>query len=174
MPRSQTLTFQTLSTDIRSRPPRLEDEAMLFELFAESKRAEFTLAGVPRMQAEMLAQMQYRGRMLTYKSTFPDAVDSILCLTDEVEGGTPVGRLLVDRRLHCWRILDIAILAEHRGKGMATSALRECQAQCRAAGARLELEVDAHNSARGLYERLGFRKTSEDILTVRMSWSARD
>jgi ribosomal protein S18 acetylase RimI-like enzyme len=150
------------------RPACREDEPLLFELFAGERRVEFAAAGVPQMQAEMLAQMQYRGRAMSYSAQFPEAEDSILI----VEDGTPVGRLLVDRKSERWRVVDIAVLAEHRGRGVARKALIECQVQCAIAGTKLELEVATQNPARRLYEQLGFRVTGEDMLAVRMAWSA--
>jgi ribosomal protein S18 acetylase RimI-like enzyme len=79
-----------------------------------------------------------------------------------------VGRILVDCKPERWRIVDIAVLATHRGRGLGSWALWLCQQRCEAAGAKLALAVRPENRAHQLYERLGFRVTHEDLLTVEM------
>lgn len=157
---------QAPSTALLMRPVRGEDEPFLFELFAADKREEFAAAGVPGMQAQMLIEIQYRGRKMTYATQYPDAEDSILL--DEHE--MPVGRLLLHREKTRWRIVDVAVQTAHRGRGLGSTALRNCQARCAEAGARLELSVAKTNVARLLYERLGFCVLSEDATAVDMAW----
>jgi ribosomal protein S18 acetylase RimI-like enzyme len=148
-----------------------EDERMLFALFAEDKRAEFLAGGLAESLVRSLIQMQYRGRAMTYAARYPASGNSILIADD----GTPVGRLLLDRGMactpECWRIVDIAVLAAHRGKGLGTQILKECQRLSEAAGAGLELQVAPGNPARRLYERLGFHAVREDATSVEMVWS---
>lgn len=160
--------LQRSSFVLRRRPARTEDEALLFALFASDKRVEFAAFGVPAEQAEILVDMQYRGRKMTYAAEYPLAEDWILL----AHNGLPVGRLLINRRPDCWRILDIAILPEHRGCGLGTSVIEECQARCKEAGVKLELQVAAANPARTFYERLGFCILREDSLAFEMVWSA--
>ena len=116
--------------------------------------------------------MQYQGRKRSYSAEFPRAVDTILCLQDEARRASPVGRILVDCKPACWRIIDIAVLAAHRGSGLGSWAIRLCQQRCESAGARLALAVKPENRARRLYERLGFRATEENLLTVEMECGA--
>jgi ribosomal protein S18 acetylase RimI-like enzyme len=159
---------QMLSVALQRRLACAGDEPLLFALFASDKRMEFAAFGVPAAQAEMLVEMQYRGRKMTYAAQFPQAEDSILVADD----GTPAGRLLIDRKPDCWRIVDIAILPEHRGRGLGTRAIKECQARCAEAGAKLALQVATTSPARRLYERSGFRVSREDAVAVEMIWCA--
>lgn len=168
-----TLTSITPAPACFLRPARPEDEPFLFELFAESQQQLAFLRSDERLWQSLL-EMQHRGRKLSYAAAFPEASDSILCLEEGSDGHTPVGRLLVNRGQHIWRVVDIAVLIQHRGKGLGTMVLRECQAQCREAGAMLELEVAPQNPALQLYTRLGFRITGEDVLGVKMAWNAED
>jgi ribosomal protein S18 acetylase RimI-like enzyme len=55
------------------------------------------------------------------------------------------------------RIVDIALLPEHRGKGIGTRLLRDVIAQ----GKRVTIHVERMNPALRLYERLGF-EVAED------------
>jgi ribosomal protein S18 acetylase RimI-like enzyme len=150
------------------RPTCAADEALLFELFAADKRAELALFGVPPTQAEMLVAMQYRGREMTYRSQYPHAEDSVIL----DENGAPVGRLLVDRAMDRWRIVDFSVLPVRRGNGLGTAVLRNCLSRCEECGASLELAVSRVNRARALYERLGFRATREDAFMIQMAWGA--
>lgn len=153
---------------LRLRPVCAQDEALLFELFAADKRAELAAAGMTAAQVEMLIQMQYRGRKRTYAVLYPEAEDSILIAEDSALAG----RLLLHRGENRWRIVDIAVLPPYRSRGLGTAVLKECQAQCARAGARLELQVAKTNPARLLYERMDFRAAGEDAMAIEMVWSA--
>lgn len=104
---------------------------------------------------------------MSYATQYPAAENWMILGTD----GTPIGRLLLDRETNRWRIVDIAVLAAHRGRGLGTMVLQQCQQQAAAAGARLELQVKPENPARRLYERLGFQVSTSDPLALEMTWS---
>jgi ribosomal protein S18 acetylase RimI-like enzyme len=156
---------------LRVRQAGCRDEAFLLALFGADKAVEFAATGLAEASIRPLIDMQYRGRKMSYTAQYPEAEDSILCLEDGREEETPVGRLLVDRKTDCWRVVDIAVLAHYRGRGLGTAALKECQSKSCAAGVRLELAVRPENPARRLYERLGFHAVSEDAATVQMIWN---
>jgi ribosomal protein S18 acetylase RimI-like enzyme len=142
-----------LPTEISaSRLATPQDEALLFRLFAEDRADQLAAAGIPELQMQKLVEMQYRGQRTTYAARYPQAENRILITADS----TPGGRVLIDREPARWRIVDVAVLAANRGKGLATRAIEECQAQCRNIQARLDLQVNPANPARRLYERLGF------------------
>jgi ribosomal protein S18 acetylase RimI-like enzyme len=166
---TQTIGHKTANCFLR--PAQAEDEQFLFRLFAESQ--EHLAAFRPNAELfESLIEIQYRGRKQSYSAGFPHAVDAILCVRDEARGALPVGRILVDCKPDRWRIVDIAVLAAHRGKGLGGWALRLCQQRCEAAGAKLALAVKPENRARRLYERLGFRAMEESLLSVEMESAA--
>jgi ribosomal protein S18 acetylase RimI-like enzyme len=148
------------------RPAGPEDEPLLHALFAEDKQAELAGAGMPAALVQTLVEMQYRGRQTTYTARYPESEDSIL-LGDFDE---PVGRLLLHRKPGCWRIVDIAVLAAHRGRGLGTRALEDCQRRAAAVGASLELHVERQNPAQRLYRRQGFQIASEDAIGLEMVW----
>lgn len=152
----------------RSRPAAPDDEWLLFRLFAEDRRAELERCGIPATAAEKLVELQYRGQQQTYLQRYPGAENLILFS----ESGKPAGRLLLDRQTDRWRIVDMAVFTEHRRGGIATRAIRECQSSCRPSGARLELQVNSANPARGLYERLGFRVVTATDVSLEMVWTA--
>ena len=70
--------------------------------------------------------------------------------------GEPAGRLTSHRGETEIRIVDIALLPEHRGSGVGTALLRDLLAEADAAGKRVTIHVERFNPALRLYERLGF------------------
>lgn len=142
------------------------DEAMLYALFAEERAVQLIQAMLQAPQLHALIEMQYRGQQMSYAAQFPLADNWVLLAA----GGVPAGRLLLDRHTDRWRIVDLGVLRAHRGRGLATRALRCCQQQSAAAGAGLALQVAPWNPARGLYQRLGFVTERVDELAVEMMW----
>jgi GNAT superfamily N-acetyltransferase len=150
-----------------SRMATPQDQAFLFRLFAEDRAAQLAASGIPETHAEKLIEMQYRGQRTTYAARYPQAENRILIAAD----GASCGRLLVDRQSELWRIVDIAVLFAHRGKGVATGAIEQCQLQCRYRRARLALQVNPVNPARRIYERLGFCALQETEVSAEMLWT---
>jgi len=70
--------------------------------------------------------------------------------------GVPIGRLYVARWPEEIRIVDIALMPEHRGGGLGTRLILELLAEGDASGRRVSIHVELFNPARRLYERLGF------------------
>jgi ribosomal protein S18 acetylase RimI-like enzyme len=65
-------------------------------------------------------------------------------------------------------LVDIALLAEHRGQGAGSGLVRELMQQCACDGVPLRLQVLKTNPALRLYKRLGFIRTGEDQMYVQM------
>jgi GNAT superfamily N-acetyltransferase len=70
--------------------------------------------------------------------------------------GEPAGRLYVLRRDAEIRVVDIALLPEHRGIGIGTTLLRDLLTEADAAGKSVTIHVERFNPGLRLYERLGF------------------
>ena len=70
--------------------------------------------------------------------------------------GERAGRLYLNRGDSEIRIVDIALLPEHRGNGVGSALLRDLLAEADAAGKRVTIHVERLNPALRLYERLGF------------------
>jgi RimJ/RimL family protein N-acetyltransferase len=145
------------------------DEQLVLQLFVADKAQEFAPLGLPAQQLETLIEMQFRARQHHYAQTYPAAVNTILCLED----GTPVGRHLVERQLHGYRSIDLAILPEHRNGGLGTWALRQIQQVAALERVTFRLSVFRSNAqAIRLYERLGFLKLSTDDVSYEMEWQS--
>ncbi|NDD28437.1 MAG: GNAT family N-acetyltransferase [Proteobacteria bacterium] len=134
------------------RPARESDGAFLRQLY-EDVRARDIAAWGP--MAETLVPMQLRAQEGSYRAQFPDADHRII----ECDG-VAVGRCIVWRSAHEIRVVDVALLAAHRGRGLGTAVLTPLCDEARQTGRPLRLHVDAMNeAARRLYERLGLRVT---------------
>jgi GNAT superfamily N-acetyltransferase len=89
-------------------------------------------------------------------------------------GDEGVGRLYIDRwtNEHC--IIDIAFLAEHRGKGLGEALLRDLMDEASAAGKAVMIYVEKFNPAMRLYHRLGFKTDEDKGVYDLMRWTPGD
>lgn len=142
------------------------DAPLLFTLFAEEKAAELAPLGLAAEQIHPLIEMQYRSRQIGYMQSSQNPTDSIFCLAD----GTPVGRVLTDRQPDCYRVMDIAVLAAYRGRGIGTHALRQIQLAAAKESVPVRLHVARNSPAERLYRRLGFAVISSDEIFSAMEW----
>lgn len=152
---------------IALRPTDASDAPFLRSVFGESRRAELLAAGVGEREADMLVELQFRAQDAQYRSAFPLAEYSIV----EVDG-VPAGRLVVDPRAHELRIVDVALLAAFRGRGVGSSLLASLQDEAAQSGRIVRLRVARGNPAQRLYGRLGFREIAGDDIYVEMAWAA--
>jgi ribosomal protein S18 acetylase RimI-like enzyme len=100
---------------------------------------------------EAFLRSQFDAQYAWYREHYAQASFDVV-LVD----GAAAGRLYVHRGPSEIRIVDIALLPEHRGNGTGTSLLRELLAEADAAGKSVTIHVERMNPALRLYERLGF------------------
>lgn len=134
-----------------------EDRAFLFQVFATTRERELAFAPWSDEQKQDFLRMQFEAQDRDYRSNYPQA--QFLLIREE---GDPIGRIYLDRRQDEIRILDIALLPEHRGRGIGSQLLSAVHAQAAAAGLAVRLHVEHYNLARQLYERMGYRVLSDD------------
>lgn len=138
------------------------DEALLLRIFAESHCAGFELLGLQAAALAGLVRMQFQAREGQYRM-HPGAAQYLICREGSGDGGPQAGGGVVVGS--CWisdtteqlRVLDIAVLVEHRRQGVARTVLGELCARAAAAGKAVGLSVwHANAGARELYRALGF------------------
>ena len=122
------------------------------ELYAETRAAE--LAPVPWPEATKRAFLldQFRCQYAHYRATYVDA-DFRVIERDHV----PIGRLYIHRSPQHIKIVDIALHAAERSRGLGTVLIRRVMADAARDGSELTLHVEFNNPAQRLYARLGFR-----------------
>jgi ribosomal protein S18 acetylase RimI-like enzyme len=137
--------------DLVIRPERDDDEAFRFRLFCASRQPEFARLLAPDV-LETIMRQQFHAQMVSYRARFPRARGDIIELA-----GKPVGRVMVDRAEKVLHIVDQAVTAELRNRGIGTAIMRALMEEARRTNRAVRLGVAAANEqALRLYRRLGF------------------
>jgi ribosomal protein S18 acetylase RimI-like enzyme len=134
---------------VTRRPTQPSDGPLLHALLVES-RPELGL--LPEPARASILDLQVRAQRQHYDAAYPQAGHEIL-VSDDVE----VGRLILHHGEGAVRVVDVVVRQSHRGRGIATTVLREVIDDASRRGLAVELSVWATNGdALRLYERLGF------------------
>jgi ribosomal protein S18 acetylase RimI-like enzyme len=149
----------------RLRAATPEDEQFLRAVYAGTRAEELARVPWSEEQKRAFTNMQFAAQDADYRQHYPTAQYSII----EVQG-VPAGRLYVDRCQEEIRIIDIALLPEHRRGGIGTRLLRELQDEARTAGKTLTIHVEKFNPALSLYRRLGFQQIEDKGVYLFLEW----
>lgn len=145
------------------RPAVEGDRDFLFRVYASTREAELApVPFTPEQRAAFLEQ-QFDAQSAHYGTHYADASFDVV-LVD----GEPAGRLIVGRWAAEVRIVDIALLPEHRARGVGARLLAPVLAEAEARGAVVSIHVEHANPARRLYERLGFAAAADEGIYLRM------
>jgi ribosomal protein S18 acetylase RimI-like enzyme len=148
------------------RPIEPSDAPFLFELYSGTREAELAQVDWTTEQKHAFLRHQFDAQQRAYADTYGEA-DFFVILCD----GVPGGRLYLARWPAEIRIVDIVLLADHRGRGIGSGLIREVQDEAAAAGRAVSIHVERFNPAKRLYERLGFRLAAErDAVYLLMRW----
>jgi ribosomal protein S18 acetylase RimI-like enzyme len=126
------------------------DRDFLFRVYA-STRDDLAVLPWPDETKEAFLRQQFDARTRDYEARFAEARPAVV-----LRDGEPVGQLWVSRSQEEVRMLDVALLPEHRGAGVGTSLVVDLLAEGRAQRLPVRLHVRVDSPARRLYERLGF------------------
>jgi ribosomal protein S18 acetylase RimI-like enzyme len=137
------------------RPATAEDDPFLARLYAGTREDVWALPLPEPTLAALIAQ-QHAARGRQHAAAYPAASSDVVELD-----GARVGRLVVDRADQALRIVDVAVLPEHRGRGIGTAVLRAVLDEADLRHLPVTLQVAAGNPAQRLYSRLGFRPTTD-------------
>jgi ribosomal protein S18 acetylase RimI-like enzyme len=150
---------------ISLRPIKPEDDSFLAGLYASTRAEELAVTGWTDEEKAVFCRQQFDVQTAHYRENYPGALLQVI----ERES-VPIGRLYVARWEREIRIMDIALLPEHRGSGIGTKLLRELQEEARTAGKSLTIHVERFNPALGLYQRLGFKQAEDKGVYLLMKW----
>src|SRR3954470_3556268 len=141
------------------------DLPFLSRLYASTRTEELAVTGWPQQQQQQFLQQQVAAQHDHYQRYFQDAEFLVIeC------GGVPIGRLYLGREAREHRIVDIALLPEHRRKGLGEALLRDQLDEAAATGKAVSIHVEKFNPAMGLYRRLGFVAVGEEAAYDLMRW----
>lgn len=150
------------------RPATVNDERFLFNVYASTRADEMAIVPWSDEQKNAFLQMQFNAQRQSYQQQFPKAQYDII-----VHDGVAAGRLIVDREGDRILLIDIALLPEHRNYGIGTKYIAELKREAAESGKPVQLHVENFNRAYHLYERLGFRKVTDEGIYSRLQWEPR-
>ncbi len=141
------------------------DKDFLLELYQSSRGEDLRGLGWDEDRISEFLSMQHEAQQLFHQTDYLQAVDEIILIE-----GEPAGRLIVERREHEIRCVDLALLPGHRGAGVGTFLIQRLQEEAGQTNKRLRLQIIRFNRAVTLLERLGFVRTSETGTHFQMEW----
>ena len=149
------------------RPITPEDISFLAGLYASTRWEELAVTEWSDEEKTLFCRSQFDAQSAHYREHYPGASLQII-----EQAGAAIGRLYIARWKREIRIMDIALLPEHRGAGIGTRLLRELQEEARSTGKSLTIHVERFNPALRLYERLGFREVEDKGVYLLMKWES--
>lgn len=152
---------------IKFRNEAEKDKPFLQELYRTTRWEE--LVPVPWSDDEKkdFLRWQFEAQYTHYQKYFPEAHFKIV-----LDKNKPIGRLYLDYRDDEIRIVDIALLPEHRNRGIGSKLIKDVMAEAGRLGLMVRIHVEHNNPAMTLYERLGFQKVDEEGVYWLMEWAA--
>jgi ribosomal protein S18 acetylase RimI-like enzyme len=138
------------------RTPSTSDRDFLLRVYASTREEELRVVDWSDEQKAAFVQQQFEAQDAYYREHYDSATFDVI-----EDDGTPVGRLYVARWEDEIRIIDIALLPEHRGRGIGTALLRDLLDEGARTRKRVSIHVERNNPALRLYERLGFEPTED-------------
>jgi len=132
-------------------PALPDDEEFLYRVYAGTRAEELAVVPWDEAQTEAFLRAQFDAQDRWYREHYVGATYEIVRIDGEA-----AGRLYLHRGETEIRIVDIALLPEHRGNGIGTALLRALLDEASASGKRVTIHVERFNRALRLYERLGF------------------
>jgi GNAT superfamily N-acetyltransferase len=141
----------TPTAQIRFRPIQADDQELLLGVYASTREEELAAVVWEAGQKKVFLRQQFTAQHAWYQENYAGA-EFLVILRD----GVPAGRLYVVRWEKEIRLIDIALLPEHRNAGVGSAILAEILAEGSAAAKPVTIHVEKFNPALRLYSRLGF------------------
>jgi ribosomal protein S18 acetylase RimI-like enzyme len=148
------------------RPIADADLPFLARVYASTRKEELAATSMTEVQKAAFLLLQFRAQHAHYQKHYPQA-DWLVTM----RGGEDIGRLYIERWPSQHRIIDIAFLPEHRGKGAGEALLRDLMDEAAACGKAVSIHVEKFNPAMRLYRRLGFTTEEDKGVYDLMRWT---
>lgn len=154
------------SVGLTFRPITDADLPFLSRVYAATRAEELAATSMTDAHKAAFLLLQFQAQHAHYQKYYPKA-DWLVTM----RGGEDTGRLYIERWPSEHRIIDIAFLPEHRGKGAGEALLRDLMDEAAAAGKDVSIHVEKYNPAMRLYRRLGFQVEEDKGVYDLMRWS---
>ncbi|HEV7346678.1 GNAT family N-acetyltransferase [Telluribacter sp.] len=144
---------------VRLRPVVNDDLEVLCSIYASTRQEE--MKKVPQWSAALVTaflKQQFNAQHDYYQKNYVGADFWVI-----EKQGQVVGRLYVQENFQNRevRIIDISLLPDWRNRGIGAAILKDIMNEATRLQRPLTIHVESFNPAKGLYERLGFKKVSE-------------
>ena len=155
-----------MTPPVTLRPTRADDTEFLYRVYASTREQELAVLDWSGEQKEAFLRMQFDAQHTFYHQHFPECAYQVIEAGDE-----PIGRLYLDRRDDEFRIIDIALLSEHRNAGIGGRLMRDILDEAAASGKPVRIHVERFNPALSLYQRLGFEQIEDQGVYLLLEWT---
>lgn len=142
------------------------DRDFLRELYATTRAVEMEMVPWTDEQKHEFIDMQFTAQHTFYQEQFKQADFSIV-----QKNGENIGRLYLDHRNDETRIIDIALLPRYQRLGIGRQLLTDIIDAARERAVPVTIHVEKNNSARVLYDQLGFKLVEDQGVYDLMRWS---
>ena len=151
---------------VKLRPVQPEDDEFLLGVYAATREYELSFVPWSAEQKANFIRMQFLAQQQHYQTYYKGAEFSVI-LADEA----PVGRLYVMRGEDEIRIIDIALLPEHRNKGIGKPLIQGLLNEAQTTGKNVRIRVEVFNPVSvKIFERLGFSTIENDGVNYLLEW----
>ena len=157
--------LRSTAAGLRFRPIADSDLPFLARLYASTRMEELAVTDWSDAQKAAFLQSQFDAQHAHYQKYYAGSEFFVV-----EQAGTAVGRLYLARWKSEHRIVDIALLPEHRGRGLGTALLSDLLDEAATAGKAVTIHVEKFNPALTLYRRLGFSPAGEHGAYHLMRW----
>ncbi len=161
------MSVHGLPHGVTFRPIHKGDMGFLSRLYGSTRQQELAATGWNDQEKAQFLAMQFRAQHDHYQRHFPEARYQVIELHQ-----VPVGRLYLDERAAEFRLLDIALLPEHRNRGIGSAILNRLLDEAARLNRPIRIHVEHFNPALRLYQRLGFSILEDRGVYHFMEWRA--
>lgn len=159
-------TRNTTLPGVTLRPVAEADLEFLYRVYAASRSDEMALlVDWSEEEVEQFLRFQFEAQHRHYQTHYPNARYDVI-----VREGEDAGRLYVQPMANEIRVMDIALLPEHRGQGIGRALMQEVLDEAASSQRFVSLHVEGNNPAKRLYERMGFTVVGEVSFYELMHW----
>ncbi len=148
------------------RPITDDDLPFLARVYASTRTEELSVTAWSDAQKAAFLQTQFDAQHAHYQQYYPNA-DWLVT----IYAGEDIGRLYIERWPTQHRVIDIALMPAHRGKGFGAALMRDLMDEAAAAAKAVSIHVEKYNPAMRLYQRLGFQTQEDKGVYNLMRWA---
>lgn len=141
---------------IALQPITADDLPFLYNVYAGTRTEELAQVAWSAEQQKAFLTMQFNAQHSYYQQHYPQAAFLII-----LRDGCPIGRLYLDQWPNELRIVDIALLPEHRRRGIGATLLKAIMQEGQRLNLPVRMHVECFNPALRLYTQLGFRRIED-------------